>query len=74
MEVDGEVIPFNIFNVMKQPADEAPMHAPDAIDDLVADAKPLYTVDTLARVIHDAIFRNEELLIIGKKLVITLDA
>lgn len=39
MEIDGEMIYFNIFKVMQHPFKEASMHALDTIDDLGVDMR-----------------------------------
>lgn len=74
MEVDGEVIHFDIFKAMKHPQDEATIHAMDVIDDLITDAQPMGADNVLAHTLQCSVYRKEDSLMMGEELVATLES
>ncbi|CAM8882623.1 unnamed protein product [Rhodiola kirilowii] len=60
MEVEGEVIRFDIFQAMKHPPDFASVHALDALDDLVQDVRPERGEDPLELALERAVYSHED--------------
>ncbi|CAM8885214.1 unnamed protein product [Rhodiola kirilowii] len=60
MEVEGEVIRFDIFQAMKHPQDFASVHALDALDDLVQDVRPGRGGDPLELALERAVYSHED--------------
>ncbi|CAM8986894.1 unnamed protein product [Rhodiola kirilowii] len=55
MEVEGEVINFNIYQAMQYPPDDLGVHALDAIDELVESSDIPYGNDVLKIILREAI-------------------
>ncbi|CAM8877841.1 unnamed protein product [Rhodiola kirilowii] len=60
MEVEGEVIRFDIFQAMKHPPDFATVHALDALDDLVQEVTPERGADPLELALERAVYSHED--------------
>ncbi|CAM8965594.1 unnamed protein product [Rhodiola kirilowii] len=60
MEVEGEVIRFDIFQAMKHPPDFASVHALDALADLVQDVRTERGEDPLELALERAVYSHED--------------
>ncbi|CAM8877604.1 unnamed protein product [Rhodiola kirilowii] len=60
MEVEGEVIRFDIFQAMKHPPDFASVHALDTLDDLVQEVRPEGRADPLELTLENAVYSHED--------------
>ncbi|CAM8910721.1 unnamed protein product [Rhodiola kirilowii] len=60
MEVEGEVIRFDIFQAMKHPPDFASVHALDTLDDLVQEVRPERGADPLELTLENAVYSHED--------------
>ncbi|CAM8910651.1 unnamed protein product [Rhodiola kirilowii] len=55
MEVEGEVICFDIFQAMKHPPEFATVHAVNTLDDLVQEVKPKRGADPLELALESSV-------------------
>ncbi|CAM8889460.1 unnamed protein product [Rhodiola kirilowii] len=60
MEVEGEVIRFDIFQAMKHPPEFASVHALDALDDLVQEVKLERGANPLKLALKRALYSHED--------------
>ncbi|CAM8900246.1 unnamed protein product [Rhodiola kirilowii] len=60
MEVEGELIRFDIFQAMRHPPEFASVHALDALDDLVQEVRPERDADLLELALERAVYSHED--------------
>ncbi|CAM8901314.1 unnamed protein product [Rhodiola kirilowii] len=60
MEVEGEVISFDVFQAMKHPPDFASVHALDTLDDLVQEVRPERGADPLELTLERSVYSHED--------------
>ncbi|CAM8880193.1 unnamed protein product [Rhodiola kirilowii] len=60
MEVEDEMISFDIFGAMKHPTEYETVHALDTLDDLVQEVHPERRTDPLEEVIEEAVYSPED--------------
>ncbi|CAM8892724.1 unnamed protein product [Rhodiola kirilowii] len=61
LEVEGEVINFDIFRAMKHPQEFETVHAMDTLDDLIHEVQPEREIDPLEIVLERALYSSEGL-------------
>ena len=73
MEIDGEIMHFNIFKAMRYPEEDVTVQTIDVIQDEVDEVQTRCSSDALAEILRESINQEEESLALKGRLTETLE-